>query len=250
MCYSVLSEIHQVQQCEKSRQLRLPKPYYLFVQKYGRSLEQEMPEIAKALGNGKWFSFGTEGKKKEVSITSRFLLELEKYAEIGKPFQGCVLVELTGQEESKELFEFLSYIRQKNNQFCCVFSTRALECAKDLQEALEQHFFVRVIDGEAYGSEEQKGLFLDVLNDFGFVADESVQAELEQVFLNVLWEEEDMVQNKIENLARNMVYEKMLQTDAKLLVTMEEIREATAVLKREPEKLRRIGFVQGEWSYE
>ena len=75
MCYSVLEELMQVRECEASRNRKLPRPYYLFVQKYGRSMEAEMPEIARLLGNGRWFLFSTEGKKKDVSMTSRFLVE-------------------------------------------------------------------------------------------------------------------------------------------------------------------------------
>lgn len=250
MCYSVLSEINQVKRCEEDRKCRLPRPYYLFVQRYGRSVEQEMPEIARLLGDGTWFFFSTEGKKKDVSITSRFLVEQEKYAGIGKMFQGCVLVELSGQEEPKELFEFLSYIQQKTQQFCCVFSTCAMDCAEKILDTLEQHFFVRMVEGEKFNSAEQKELFLGVLREFGFAPVERLEREVEQLFLDVYWEETDMVQNKIENLARNIVYEKLLGPETEQVITPEEVREAAAGLRRETEKMRRIGFVRGEWSYE
>ena len=245
MCYGVLEEINQVKKCEKSRQQKLPQPHYLFVQKYGRNLEAEMPEIAGKLGNGTWFSFCTEGKKKDVSITNRFLVEQEKHSELGKKFGGCALVELTGNEEPKELFEFLSYIRQQESGFGCVFTTRTLECVNDIRESLEQHFFVRVIDGEKYDSTEQAGLFCKVLKSFGFSVDNTGDHAVEKVFSDVSWEETDMVRNKIENLARNMVYEKLMLPDAEQMVSMEEIKAAVSGLKKETEKVRRIGFVGG-----
>ena len=52
MCYGVLEEINQVKKCEESRQQKLPQPHYLFVQKYGRNLETDMPEIAGKLEKG------------------------------------------------------------------------------------------------------------------------------------------------------------------------------------------------------
>ena len=245
MCYGVLEEIKQVKKCEEAKQVKLPQPYYLFVQKYGRSMEAELPEIARQLSNGTWFYFCTEGKKKDVSITSRFLVEQEKNAELGKQFRGCVLIELTGEEEPKELFEFLSYIRQQAAQFCCVFSTRALDCVESIRKSLEQHFFIRVIDGEKYDTAEQKGLFLNVLGSFGFSLEGNIAEEVETVFSGVIWEESDMVQNKIENLARNMVYEKLLNPEALQVISMEEIRTAAAGLKKGTEKVRKIGFVGG-----
>lgn len=244
MCYSVLEELMQVRECEASRNRKLPRPYYLFVQKYGRSMEAEMPEIARFLGNGRWFLFSTEGKKKDVSMTSRFLVEQEKHAEIGRPFQGCVLVELTGEEESKELFEFLNYIKQKTQQFCCVFSTRALENADEIKEHLEQHFFVRRIDGKGYGEREQRELFLKVLSGYGFAVD-NLEEAVEHLFSEVLWQEEDMVQSRIENMAQNLVYEKMMQAETALEVSLEEVKKAAEGLKRMPE-IRCIGFAIGE----
>lgn len=245
MCYGVLEEINQVKKCEESRQQKLPQPHYLFVQKYGRNLEAEMPEIAAKLGNGTWFSFCTEGKKKDVSITNRFLVELEKHAELGKKFGGCALVELTGGEEPKELFEFLSYIRQQESGFGSVFSTRSMDCVDDIRKSLEQHFFVRVIDGEKYDSTEQVLLFLNVLESFGFSLEGTAYNAVEEIFSNINWEETDMVRNKIENLARNMVYEKLMLSEEGQVVSAEEIKTAAAGLKKETEKVRKIGFVGG-----
>lgn len=245
MCYSVLEELTKVRTCESSRNVKLPKPYYLFVQKYGRNMEAEMPEIAKTVGNGRWFSFAAEVKKKDVTMTSHFLMELEKYAEIGKPFQGCVLMELTGEEDPKELYELLNFIRQKAQQFSCIFSTRTLENAEEIKNSLEQHFFVRRIDGKKYESAEQSALFLKVLSEYGFGVDE-LSNRLDTLFAGVHWDEEDMVQNRIENLAQNLVYEKMLQPEGALEVSMAEVEKATDELKKEPEKVRCIGFVRGE----
>lgn len=245
MCYSILEELNKVKACEQEKNVKLPKPYYLFVQKFGRSPEAELPEISETFGNGKWFSFLAESKKKDITIRNRFIMELEKHAEIGKTFQGHVLVELTGDEEPKELFELLSYIKQNVKQFQCIFTTRMLERAEEIKECLEQHFFVRKIEGKEYENAEQSTVFLRVLIEYGFDIDRLVN-KLETVFSEVHWEETDMVQCRIENLARNIVYNKMLETEAVLEISADEVEKAMRVWKKKPEVTRRIGFVRGE----
>lgn len=242
MCYSVLNELMQVKECEDSKKIKLPRATYFFVRKYGRSMAEEMPEIARVNGNGDWFSFLTEGKKKDVTMLGRFQLELDKRADLGKLFRGAVLVELTGEEEEKELSELLGYIKQNTRQFDCVFTTNALDKAEELKKQLEQYFFVREISGQQYDSEEQKGLFLKVLKDYGFETEHLVE-EVKELFEEIQWEEADMVQNRIENLARNLVYDKMLNPEELPYVSVEEVKNLTAELKKEPEKKRQIGFV-------
>jgi len=245
MCYSVLEELNKVKNCEQERNISIPKPYYFFVQKFGRSPEAELPVIAKTFGNGSWFSFYTENKKKDTTMLNRFIMEAEKYAELGKVFQGYVLVEFTGEEEPKELYELLSYIKQNEKQFHCIFTTKMLDQAEKIQGCLEQHFFVRKMEGKKYESAEQSAIFLRVLMEYGFEMD-GLTNEAEKLFSDVCWEETDMVQNRIENLARNLAYNKMLEPEAVLTVTAEEAEEAIRQCKKEPETTRRIGFVRGE----
>ena len=245
MCYSVLEELNKVKVCEQERNIKLPKPYYQFVQKFGRSPEAELPEIAKSFGNGSWFSFFAEIRKKDVTMVNRFIMELEKHAEIGKAFQGHVLVELTGEEDPKELFELLSYIKQNAKQFQCIFTTRMLERAEEIKTCLEQHFFVRKIEGKEYEKAEQSTIFLRVLLEHGFDIDQLTNT-LETLFSDVRWEEKDMVQSRIENLARNIAYNKMLEAENTLKVSPEEIEEAMKEWKKASETGHRIGFVRGE----
>jgi len=242
MCHSILEEMNKVRACEQERKVTIPKPNYLFVQKYGRSPEDEMPEIAKNFGNGNWFSFYPERKKDGVSVTNYFIGELEKYAELATAYQGHILVELTGEEEPKDLFEFLSYIKQKGKQFQCIFTTRMLERAEEIKHCLDQHFFVREIGGKAYDSLEQCEIFLRVLREYGFCV-EQITGEIENLFDDIKWEETDMVQNCIENTARNIAYNKMLAQEAPLNVAIEEVKDAMREWKKEPETERRIGFV-------
>lgn len=245
MCCSILEEMNQVKNCEQERNITLPKPNYLFIQKYGRSPETELPEIAKAFGNGSWFSFFPEIKKKDVTMVHRFIMESEKYADLGKVFQGFVLVELTGEEEEKELYELLSYIKQNEKQFRCIFTTRMLDRAEEIQNCLEQHFFVRKMEGKEYESSELGTMFLRVLVEHGFDID-GLANEAEALFSDMHWEETDMVQCRMENLAHNLAYNKILKTGADLKVTAKEVEEAIRTCKKEPEVTRRIGFVRGE----
>lgn len=245
MCYSVLEELKQVRECEQERKVIIPKPYYLFVQRYGRSPEPELPEIAKTFGNGKWFSFFAELKKKDVTMVNRFIMEMDKNAELGKAFQGYALVELTGEEDEKELFELLSYIKQSSKQLHCIFTTRMLDKADEIKKCLEQHFFVRCIEGKRYDSAEQSAIFLQVLQEHGFKT-ENLTEQLETLFSDVYWEEKEPVQSRIENLAQNIIYNKMLQPGAALEVALEEVEDAVKEWKKESEPIRRIGFVRGE----
>jgi len=245
MCHSILEELKKVKKCEEERKVTLPKPNYFFVQKYGRNPEAELPEIAKTFGNGTWFVFSTEQKKKDVAIGNLFVMEKQKHVEMGKAFQGHVLVELTGEEEPKELHDLLSYIKQEEKQFQCLFTTRALDRAEEIKNCLEQHFFVREIDGKEYECAEQSAIFLRVLTEHGFDID-GLAKESERLFSDVKWEETDMVQNRIENLARNIAYNKMLEPEEVLEVSSREVEDALKEWKKGPEPVRRIGFVRGE----
>ena len=245
MCYSVLEELNKVKNCEQERNITLPKPYYFFVQKFGRNPEVELPEIAKSFGNGSYFTFLAEQQKKDVTMVNRFIMELEKHSDLGRAFQGHVLVELTGNEEQKELFELLSYIKQNAKQFQCIFTTKMLDRAEEINNCLEQHFFVRKIEGKKYESEEQSAIFLRVLMEHGFEVDRLAK-KMETLFCDVSWEETDMVQNRIENMARNLAYNKMLTPEAELILVPEEVEAAMKEWKKEPETIHRIGFVRGE----
>ena len=178
-------------------------------------------------------------------MVNRFIMESEKYADLGKAFQGYVLVELTGEEEEKELYELLSYIKQNEKQFRCIFTTKMLDRAEEINKCLEQHFFVRKIEGKEYANTEQSTIFLRVLMEHGFDIDQLTNT-LEALFSDVTWEENDMVQSRIENLARNIAYNKMLTPEAELKISPKEVEEAMKEWKKEPETTRRIGFVKGE----
>ena len=69
---------------------------------------------------------------------------------------------------------------------------------------------------------------------------------METLFSDVRWEEKDMVQSRIENLARNIAYNKMLEAENTLKVSPEEIEEAMKEWKKASETGHRIGFVRGE----
>ena len=70
---NLLQELEQIAAYEEQMKIPLPIPSYLFVQKYGRSIEDEMPQIAGLLGKKEWFIFKADSSQ-EKSLLNRFLV--------------------------------------------------------------------------------------------------------------------------------------------------------------------------------
>jgi len=242
---NLLQEIQQILEREEVMQISLPIPTYLYVQRYGRSIEADMKEIAELLGKEKWFSFKASHTEKDGSILRKFLIEQECQASLGKEYNGCIFVELSGEEEEEELEEFLDYIEQQKQRLSCIFMTKAMGSMEDICKQLSTDCFVRVVKGDAYDPYEQIDMFVSTLESYQFQLDEEARKEITEFFRKKKWQENDAVEMQISNMAKSIVYEKFLNIEKQnTVVTKEEVQEAISELMEEPVRKRPIGFAR------
>lgn len=159
---NLLSELERIVNSRSD----FPIPSYLFVQQYGRSIQNELKEIAEALGREDSFYFKTEAAGKEYNILQRFRMEEEMHAGLGRKFDGCVLIRISGEEPKKEMDEFLDYLEEEQQRISCLYTTENYEKVYDIGKKLEQFFFVRVVYGRKYELQEQMYLFCKNLDKY------------------------------------------------------------------------------------
>lgn len=243
---NLLSEMQQILDHEEMMNVALPIPTYLYVQRYGRDIEEEMPEISRALGQKEWFPFSTNNQQKEGNLLRHFKMELERHSGLGKEYAGSVLIELSGEEDTKELEEILDYIESQKQRLHCVYTTKMLESVPEMRRQLENHGFVRVVQGEKYDAYEQIEIFQNTLETYHFELEEEARHYITEFFRIKEWQEHEAVKIRIQNLAKEMVYSKLLGgEERKTVVTKEEVEQVLASLQEEPVKKRQIGFVLG-----
>lgn len=222
-----------------------PIPNYLFVQKYGRTIQKELEEIAKVLGWEDSFYFKTEGAGKKEAALQRFRLEEERHAGLGRNFSGCVLIEITGTEEKEELFELLEYLEAHQQRISSLFTTKNHVNMEFISNELEQFFFLRMIDGMKYEPQEQLNLFQGQLFKYGLMFSGEAEKVLQQFLEQKVWQESDMVEKRIQHLASHIVYTRQLMDRTGNVIEKEEMEEALQKEQGTPEKKRTIGFVTG-----
>lgn len=241
---SLLIEIEKILKQQEVLQITLPLPRYLFVERYGRSIEKDMEQITALFEKKQWFLFRTGGRESNENILTRFLLEEERHAGLGKAYEGCVLAELSGDEDSA-LEEFLSYIGEHSERIRCIFTTKKINKVSGIKRLLSEDGFTRVVFGEIYDTDEQITLFMNVMECYQIRLEEDVQQEVIRFFEEKEWKETDVVEVKITNMAKSIVYQKILHMESQnMIVSKEDMNQAIRELTEESWKTRQIGFVK------
>jgi len=237
---NLVKEIEKIVAQRKDNKLFLPTPTYLYVKHFGRDIEDSMEEITTLMGETEHFVFKTGRIQKTESLLRSFLMELEKHAFLGKEYAGCVLVELAPETEQEELVDFLDYA-QNSKEIKFLFTTKERE--EEMQELLEQYFFVRVVKGQAYSCEEQLNILEDAFTDYHFTLEPEAREMFKNAFAEKEWQENDMVMNRIQNIAKNLVYEKMLEEgNGGCSISKEDAEAAVKKFSKEVQKRNVIGF--------
>ncbi len=246
---NLLTELQQILEKEDACKGSLPIPNYLFVQQYGRDIEEEMPQIATLFGQKEWFLFDHGTQQKEGKMLSHFKMELNRHAGVGREYSGSILIELSTPEEEteeKELEELLSYIDSQKNRLHCVYTMRNEETVDRVKRQLENYGFVRVIYAEPYQADEQTEIFLDTLQTYQFRADKGAKQCAKAFFQEREWNTSDAVKIRIENIAKEIVYCSFMNKEIQdNIVHKEEVEQVFASLAKEMTKKRQIGFVVG-----
>lgn len=253
---NLLQELEQLLVYEEQMDMALPLPSYLFVQKYGRSIEEEMSKITTLLGKKEWFVFKAD-ESQEKSILNRFLVEQECKSSVGREYTGCILVELTGMENEKELAEFLNYIEEKKHRLLCVYTTKAVDEATEIKKRLSQYGFVRRIDGENYDTYELLEAFEKTVKECHFSISGGARVRLVEWFRRKDWQEQESVVTLIQNMGKAAVYQRILEMSKEAglqkedgscerILKKEEIEDAINEFEGKETEKRQIGFVLEE----
>ena len=242
MRYEILEAMERLTEYEEMLGRTVLKPMYLFVQKYGRSMEPVLKETAEAYGKKKYFSFRKEKESKEIALLDKFLVELQKRSELGKRFDGFVLVELTGEEGVKERAIFYEYIKENASEISCMFTVKDEEAAEVLRKELEQYFpFARTVHEECYSPAEQKEILMAAFRQGGAILTKTAEKRLEEILGEMEWKVTDHVENVLRNLANNLIYEQVMNGKAWEEISENQVKEALARLEEKTEKIP-IGF--------
>jgi len=203
-------------------------------------------EIAELFGQKEWFVFDATKQPNDGKLLSHFKMELDKHAGLGREYTGSILIELSGEEDEKELEELFHYIDSHKERLRCIYTMKVAEEAKMVRKHLEKYGFVRVVQGEKYDAYEQIEIFQDTLELYRFQLNEEAEHYVTEFFRKREWEETDVVKMRIENIAKELVYGSLIREEAeKNIITKEEVEEVLASLQSEPAGKRQIGFVIG-----
>lgn len=242
---NLLKEIQQLFDRECSGN-NIPVPSYLFVQRYGREIQDEMEEIAALLGQKEWFCFECGTVKSDENLLNAFKIALERNSGIGKEYAGSVLIEFTGNEEEKEIEKLLDYIEGQKHRLHCIYTVKSSDDVKEMKEKLENYGFVRVVQGEEYGASEQIEIFRETLKTYQYRLEEDAKDYIEEFFEKQRWQEEDVVKVRIQNMAKEIVYNKLMdETDSDRDLKKEEVESVLHSLQSAKTQKRQFGFVMG-----
>ena len=242
---NLLEEIQLLFEKKKDLKRVIPVPSYLFVQRYGRQIHEHMKEIAEVFGQKDWFIFSCASVTCEEKLLSAFKMELERHSGIGKEYTGSILVEFSGEKEEKQIEDLLEYIHKQKQRIHCIYTIKVSE-EENIKELLEKYGFVRVVRGEEYETFEQIEIFQEVIKLCQLQLEEDAEKYIVDFFEKLKWQEEDVVKIRIQNMAKEIVYNKLMENgDKEKNIKKEDVESVLHSLKVNKGMKRQIGFVRG-----
>lgn len=242
MGHSILEELVKIKNAEEKSKIRFPKATYLFVENYGRKLHTEMEEIAALLQAKKWFTLQADWSRNEKGVFEAFQVELQRNSILGKAFEGCILIELAGEAEEGELRQILESLKEQEEKITFFVTAESMECAEEIKRHMDRYFFTRIIEGNAYDVGEQWSIVKDELEAYGLTVEEGAGEKVQSHLEEIRWHTTDLVRQRLENAAKQIAYEKMLDADGGSELTAEEIVRGLDIFP-ENKKKSQIGFL-------
>lgn len=242
MRHVILEAMERLKKYEETIGKSVPKPTYLLEQRYGRTLEPLLKEMEKAYGKKQSVLLRKEPETRE-SLLEKFQVEAKKVTDLGKRFDGLVVVELNQASKKEEREVFYEYIRNNPEKIACVFTVKNEENVEYFRKELEQNFpFVRRVSEECYDSEEQVAILAESLRSGGIGLTLEAEMWIGEELEKVKWSPSDNVENRLKNLANNLVYERIINGTSFEPISAEEVRSAVKQqIQPESEKIT-IGF--------
>lgn len=235
----ISEELFALQKKESVRGMKFPRPYYLFWEKYGRSLKGEMDEICGLLKKTAWFEFDTA--QYDSNYADKLKIEVGKQSMLGKGYDGCLLISIAEGVDENELIKLMEYIKGQEELVVPVFSVKCEEEVERIKSVIERYHYCRIAEGEEYTAKEQTDIIRQELEECGFEL-EDAQAVLE-VMEGVCWDEKDRVENTLKNVAKQMIYEEMIKEEEKESIEGYEFLKRTLYERGDRETKHVIGFV-------
>lgn len=245
---TILQELDKIKDIALYEGIRTPIPNYLYIQRYGRRAQEQMDTILSKIGKKGWFFFQTDKQSEKGKLTQKFSMELQKYADTGKEYTGCVLIEISKETLRKEeLPEFLEYLKEKEQQFFCLFTIKNAKDAVSVQKCMEQYFFTRIVYAEEFSVEEQFAIIRSICEEYGFGIDYMEWEFLMRGLKEREWKENEHVAFLLQNAAKAVIYEAVLEDNLEERLLSAELSEKLLNnLKKTAEKEKIFGFRQRE----
>lgn len=242
MNYSILDDIRSIKQLEKRIGKPVPQPLFLFVENYGRTLDNMLDELAKELGKSDAFVFNA-WKYAESNPKQYMECEMKKRAKLGKSYNGCVLVKLSGGVDVVELHELVQFALERGDELVILLSVNSTRLAQRVERVLETYAYVRVVEGEPFSEEEQLCILEEQWGGFGITLLPHEKKKIREVLGKHVWEVSDSVRTRLNNLAMKIAYEKIFSGNSESDNYIESSFELELNSTEEEPKKRQIGFV-------
>ncbi len=249
--YSIVNEISRIRRIEQSEGVDIPLPHFCYIRRFGRKIEEQMPEILALTGKKKWFLFQTGQAYRKEGLLHSLLSELEKHSETGREYRECVVIEV--EEEicgQGEWTAFLEYLQSRENQFYFLFTMKQTPNMAFVQQEMEQYFFLRMIEAEAYTADEQLNIIREHCKKCGFTPDHADVNALYDELHRKNWKENEGVARKLQNAVYHSLYRIAIEENLEKDMSQVIIAGVLEYLERIPRKEKVIGFCREDNSYE
>ena len=249
--YYIVNEISRIRSIEQSVGVKIPLPHFFYIQKFGRKIDEQMPEILALIGKKKWFLFQTGQVYRKEGLLSSLLLELEKHTDPGREYQECVVIEIEEDIcKQGEWTAFLEYLQSKEDQFYFLFTMKQTKNMAFVQQGMERYFFLRTIGAEAYKAEEQLDIIRRHCEKCGFTLDNADINGLYEKLSGKEWKENEWVARKLQTAVYHSLYRIAIGGNVEQNMSQKIVTEVLEYLDRIPLKEKAIGFCQEDNSYE
>ena len=236
---NLLTEYMTLKQKEETLGITLPKPVYLFIEHYGRSLSDELAKLAEAFGYQDYFSFSTDNLASDSNLYQSFYSQMQQAAPTGRDFQGCILISLSDRISEHDFTALVTLIKNTPG-ILPIFTQKSDADIGPLLPILKNHFFLRVVDGEPYSPDEQFQIAREELIRCGFTITPQAEQQLRETLTRCNWQKNDSVSHKLKTIVQNLAYNKLMDNADYTLLHEDITRNFN--IKPEGKKSFPIGF--------
>lgn len=223
----------------------LPMPTYLYIEKYGKGIENDMPQICQSLGCKDWVIFPVGSSLYRDNPICGLLREIEKKQEIGREFSGCICIEFgEGLEDTNALNDFLTFIKRYEEKYHYIFTLKNPESAEYVEELLRQLFYIRRVDADGYDMQEIHSCLQSIFAQNHMETDEESILFLEENISRMNWKEKDQVANMITGVIQNRICDKFFAGNLAQgrYFDLTDAKKCIEALKKDKSMTGTIGF--------